>query len=87
MENWGLITFRESAMLYEEGVSARINKQRVATIICHELAHQWFGNLVTPGRNNLQNNHFNNNNNLCFRLVGLAMVERGFRQLYGICWS
>lgn len=35
-------------MLYEEGVSARINKQRVATIICHELAHQWFGNLVTP---------------------------------------
>ncbi|KAJ6638248.1 Aminopeptidase N [Pseudolycoriella hygida] len=48
MENWGAITFRESAMLYEEGVSGRINKQRVATIICHELAHQWFGNLVTP---------------------------------------
>lgn len=37
-------------MLYEEGVSARMNKQRVATIICHELAHQWFGNLVTPGK-------------------------------------
>ncbi|KAG4068421.1 hypothetical protein HA402_007941 [Bradysia odoriphaga] len=48
MENWGLITFRESALLYEEGVSGRINKQRVATIVCHELAHQWFGNLVTP---------------------------------------
>lgn len=35
-------------MLYEEGVSAAANKQRVATVVAHELAHQWFGNLVTP---------------------------------------
>lgn len=48
MENWGLITFRETAMLYDEKVSSAINKQRVATVISHELAHQWFGNLVTP---------------------------------------
>ncbi|XP_065076994.1 aminopeptidase N-like [Ochlerotatus camptorhynchus] len=48
MENWGLITYRETAMLYEENVSANSNKQRVATIVAHELAHQWFGNLVTP---------------------------------------
>ena len=48
MENWGLITYRETAMLYEEGVSAISIKQRVATVVCHELAHQWFGNLVTP---------------------------------------
>lgn len=48
MENWGLITFRETAMLYEKGVSARVNKQRVAKVVAHELAHQWFGNLVTP---------------------------------------
>lgn len=48
MENFGLITYRETAMLYEEGVSAANNKQRVAIVVAHELAHQWFGNLVTP---------------------------------------
>ncbi|ALC47212.1 CG14516 [Drosophila busckii] len=48
MENWGLITFRETAMLYEKGVAIASNKQRVATVVGHELAHQWFGNLVTP---------------------------------------
>ncbi|XP_014203834.1 aminopeptidase N [Copidosoma floridanum] len=48
MENWGLITYRETAMLYQEGVSTNINRQRVATVVSHELAHQWFGNLVTP---------------------------------------
>lgn len=48
MENWGLITFRETAMLYQNGVSTRVNKQRVGTVVAHELAHQWFGNLVTP---------------------------------------
>jgi Peptidase family M1 domain len=32
--------FRETAMLYEEGVSAAANKQRVATVVAHELAHQ-----------------------------------------------
>ncbi|BES97198.1 aminopeptidase [Nesidiocoris tenuis] len=48
MENWGLITYRESTMLYQEGVSASRHKQRVGTVVAHELAHQWFGNLVTP---------------------------------------
>ncbi|XP_025832297.1 aminopeptidase N [Agrilus planipennis] len=48
MENWGLITYRETAMLYLEGVSDKATLQRVATVISHELAHQWFGNLVTP---------------------------------------
>ncbi|XP_076848307.1 alanyl (membrane) aminopeptidase-like b [Brachyhypopomus gauderio] len=47
MENWGLIMYRESALLYEEGVSSASNKEWVATVIAHELAHQWFGNLVT----------------------------------------
>ncbi|CAL8109596.1 unnamed protein product [Orchesella dallaii] len=48
MENWGLITYRESAMLYDANASSDQNKLRVATVISHELAHQWFGNLVTP---------------------------------------
>uniref|UniRef100_A0A3Q3BIG4 Aminopeptidase n=1 Tax=Kryptolebias marmoratus TaxID=37003 RepID=A0A3Q3BIG4_KRYMA len=47
MENWGLITYRETALLYDPAFSSNSNKQRVATIIAHELAHMWFGNLVT----------------------------------------
>jgi aminopeptidase N len=47
MENWGLITYRETALLYDEAVDPAVSKQRVATVIAHELAHQWFGNLVT----------------------------------------
>ncbi|KAK3768872.1 hypothetical protein RRG08_021880 [Elysia crispata] len=47
MENWGLITYRETALLVDaENSSARI-KQWVALVVGHELAHQWFGNLVT----------------------------------------
>ncbi|XP_054003594.1 aminopeptidase N-like [Hylaeus anthracinus] len=48
MENWGLVTYRETALLYEDGVTTTRNKQSVATIIAHEFAHQWFGDLVTP---------------------------------------
>ncbi|XP_048134295.1 aminopeptidase M1-like [Rhodamnia argentea] len=47
MENYGLVTYRETALLYDEKHSAASNKQWVATVVAHELAHQWFGNLVT----------------------------------------
>lgn len=40
MENWGLITYLESAFLYEEGVSPEFQKQQIAILIAHELAHQ-----------------------------------------------
>ena len=40
MENWGLITYRETAMLYEPGVAAESNLQRVNVVVAHELAHQ-----------------------------------------------
>ena len=46
MENWGLITYRETA-LFATAESSASGKQRVAYVIAHELAHQWFGNLVT----------------------------------------
>lgn len=35
-------------MLYQEGVSTRSSLQNIAIVVAHELAHQWFGNLVTP---------------------------------------
>ncbi|RKO86591.1 puromycin-sensitive aminopeptidase, partial [Blyttiomyces helicus] len=50
MENWGLVTFRDTALLYKEGQTSADEKQRVATVIAHELAHQWyggFGDIVT----------------------------------------
>ncbi|XP_059402452.1 aminopeptidase N-like [Carassius carassius] len=47
MENWGLITYRETALLYDKEISSNGNKERIVTVIAHELAHQWFGNLVT----------------------------------------
>jgi puromycin-sensitive aminopeptidase len=47
MENWGAVTFRESALLVDEKHTAFANKQHVAEVIAHELVHQWFGNLVT----------------------------------------
>nr|DBA23387.1 TPA: hypothetical protein GDO54_014303 [Pyxicephalus adspersus] len=47
MENWGLITFRETTLLYKENSSSLMDKQLITTVIAHELAHQWFGNLVT----------------------------------------
>ncbi|XP_068324437.1 aminopeptidase M1-like [Pyrus communis] len=47
MENYGLVTYRETALLFDEQHSAAVNKQWVATVVAHELAHQWFGNLVT----------------------------------------
>uniref|UniRef100_A0A8C9P620 Aminopeptidase n=1 Tax=Spermophilus dauricus TaxID=99837 RepID=A0A8C9P620_SPEDA len=47
MENWGLVTYRESALMFDPLSSSSTNKERVVTVIAHELAHQWFGNLVT----------------------------------------
>ncbi len=47
MENWGLVTYRETALLIDEENSSLPAKQYVAIVVGHELAHQWFGNLVT----------------------------------------
>jgi puromycin-sensitive aminopeptidase len=47
MENLGAITFRETALLADPAVSARGDLERVADVVAHELAHMWFGDLVT----------------------------------------
>lgn len=47
MENWGAITFRETILLYDPKTSSTQTKQFIAEVVSHELAHQWFGNLVT----------------------------------------
>ncbi|EAT40058.1 AAEL008162-PA [Aedes aegypti] len=47
MENWGLVTYGEPALLFNPKVSTYRTKTGVATTVAHELAHQWFGNLVT----------------------------------------
>ena len=47
MENWGLVTYREVDLMIDETTAPSARKQRVAIVVAHELAHQWFGNLVT----------------------------------------
>lgn len=46
MENWGLVTYREVYLVVDEN-STFASRQQVALVVAHELAHQWFGNLVT----------------------------------------
>uniref|UniRef100_A0AAG5CSV0 Aminopeptidase n=1 Tax=Anopheles atroparvus TaxID=41427 RepID=A0AAG5CSV0_ANOAO len=49
MENWGLITFREDYLIYEdEDSTTAMAKQSIAAVVTHELVHMWFGNEVTP---------------------------------------
>ncbi len=48
MENWGAITFRENLLLHYAGITSRAGEERICEVISHEMAHQWFGNLVSP---------------------------------------
>ncbi len=47
MENWGCITYRETALLVDSANSSAGTRQRVAEVVAHEMAHMWFGDLVT----------------------------------------
>ncbi|XP_037049932.1 aminopeptidase N-like [Bradysia coprophila] len=47
MENWGMVVYKEPVLLLFPN-STHATKTRITTIIAHEFAHQWFGNLVTP---------------------------------------
>lgn len=45
MENWGLITYKETKLLYNEATSNADDKLEISITVSHELAHMWFGNL------------------------------------------
>nr|KAG5707291.1 hypothetical protein BaRGS_000065 [Batillaria attramentaria] len=47
MENWGLITYRMTSILYDPELTSAGSKQWISVVVAHELAHQWFGNIVT----------------------------------------
>lgn len=47
MENWGLVTYRKTSLLFDETSTSIRSKKNIANTVCHELAHMWFGNLVT----------------------------------------
>lgn len=47
MENWGAILYHDTALLYDPATSSQWTKERVFEVVAHELAHQWFGNIVT----------------------------------------
>ena len=47
MENWGCVTYRETALLVDPANSSAGTRQRVAEVVAHEMAHMWFGDLVT----------------------------------------
>ena len=47
MENLGCVTYRENALLVDPARASQLELQRVATVVAHETAHMWFGDLVT----------------------------------------
>ncbi len=48
MENWGAITFRENLLLHYPNITSKAGEERICEVIAHEIAHMWFGNLVSP---------------------------------------
>lgn len=48
MENWGLVTYRETGLMYNKTRMTTSGKQSIEVVIAHEFTHQWFGDLVGP---------------------------------------
>jgi aminopeptidase N len=47
MENWGCIVYSDTALLFDEANGSQWARERVFGVVTHEIAHQWFGDLVT----------------------------------------
>lgn len=59
MENWGLLIHREVNLLYDQRFTTSQQRQRIALVISHEIAHMWFGDLVskrTKNKKTIQSN-------------------------------
>jgi aminopeptidase N len=48
MENYGIVTYRESRLFYDNKKTSQFAEQAIVEVIAHELSHMWFGNLVSP---------------------------------------
>ena len=74
-KKWGLITYEEKALLYKENVSTAVDKNKIAMIISHELAHQWFGNIfglkiiILTHNYNITQKNYNISTNPFFELM------------------
>ncbi|XP_024882816.1 aminopeptidase N-like, partial [Temnothorax curvispinosus] len=48
MEDWGIIIYEESKVVYDESKDPTFRRRKVASLVAHEITHQWFGNFITP---------------------------------------
>ena len=79
MENWGLVMFREVDLLLDEKTASSYQRERVTSVVLHELAHQWFGNLVTMKW--WDDLWLNEVNHFCTFVVAWMKYSGGFRDM------